>query len=105
MVEKTCIQQALACPYHLIYTFLSSVQPAPGNHNWIEILGVVLVIISSTVPSVVKTQGKSKSETKAHSVSKVIQDLTEFIIYCFRYCLYKVLLVHYEWSTEYNTVI
>ena len=44
-------------------TFLSSVQP--GNHNWIEILGVVLVLIGSTVPPVVKARGKSNTASKA----------------------------------------
>ncbi len=36
------------------YTVLSSV--LPGNHNWVEILGVILVLISSVVPSIVKVR-------------------------------------------------
>ncbi len=47
------------------YTFLSSIHP--GNRNVIEILGVVLVIISSTVPSVIKAKEKSNNEPKAET--------------------------------------
>ncbi len=47
------------------YTFLSHVHP--GNHNWIEILGVVLVIISSTVPPVVKARDESNTGSQADS--------------------------------------
>ena len=44
------------------YTFMSGIQP--GNHNWIEILGVVLVMISSTLPSVVKASKKSRANSE-----------------------------------------
>ncbi len=44
------------------YTFMSRIHP--GNHNWVEILGVVLVMISSTLPSVVKANKKSRAKAK-----------------------------------------
>ncbi len=38
------------------YTFLSHIHK--GNHNWVEILGICLVIISSTFPSIIKARQK-----------------------------------------------
>ena len=39
------------------YTVLSGIHP--GNRNWMEILGVALVIITSVAPSVVKARGQN----------------------------------------------
>ncbi len=38
------------------YTILSGIHP--GNRNWMEIIGVALVIITSVVPSVVRARGQ-----------------------------------------------
>ncbi len=41
------------------YTFLSGKHP--GNRNWIEILGVILVVISSTVPAYMRAKHKGNT--------------------------------------------
>ncbi len=49
------------------YTFLSGKHP--GNQNWIEILGVLLVVISSTVPAFMRakhTNEDNNSEIEEH---------------------------------------
>ncbi len=42
------------------YTFLSGIHP--GNRNWIEIFGVVLVVISSTVPAYMRAKHKQEED-------------------------------------------
>ncbi len=48
--------------YSLIaqYTFLSGIQP--GNHNWMEILGIVFIIFSVSFPSVIKVMKQKHKE-------------------------------------------
>ncbi len=51
--STTIIYEAIAQ-----YSFLSHIHR--GNHNWIEILGICLVIISSIFPSVMKAREKEE---------------------------------------------
>ena len=47
------------------YTFLSGIHP--GNRNWIEILGIIVVVISATVPAYMRAKHKQGEEKKQSS--------------------------------------
>ncbi len=44
------------------YTFLSGIHP--GNHNWIEILGIVVVLVSSMVPAYMRAKQQKGNSDK-----------------------------------------
>ncbi len=46
------------------YTFLSDIKP--GNHNWLEIFGACVILISSVGASIVKAKVKEQSSHSVH---------------------------------------
>ncbi len=62
-----CLSGTTSTVYAVIaqYTFLSRIHP--GNRNWVEILGIIVVVISATVPAYKRAKHKQRDKNKQNN--------------------------------------